>query len=453
MIKNNVINYLFVCLLLIFGILNPTNIPGYLFSTFLFSVFATITIRKFLREEQSKSKKKLLVLIYFFSVLFIIYVFAFKKQEITATLIGLVLGLLASFLNKYLEDYKLLIIATLLVFLITAIINGDKVRRLISIEPQAKTYLNDQLSFLRVAYLVESGSDYYAANEKAITEDGRIFTIPLEIWGWRLPTYSYVWAYLPGNVGISAYWLFILLASCFIYISFQIAKIFIQPSLAVLSSYILFPYMHFAARDVAFLEIEWWGLIFFTFGLYFLLKKRYSISSVFFFVALIFREIFMIPILGILFLLALSRDWRVFSKISFCLIAFFLFWVFHYLQASKFIGLGMSTLVPRDHPWGTFLLMQTLSYASWEYLMVNTRPFVISIITTTIFAAGAFVKKNLSLPLLIIGFAPLCMALAILKIGTPPYDDYWGISYVPLVLITLPVFIFNGFKFKQPRSA
>lgn len=81
--------------------------------------------------------------------------------------------------------------------------------------------------------------------------------------------------------------------------------------------------------------------------------------------------------------------------------------------------------------------------------MVNTRPFLISILAATIFAAGAFVKKNLSLPLLIIVVAPFCMALAIIKIGTPPYDDYWGISYVPLVLIALPVFIFNGFKFKH----
>lgn len=447
MIKNKLISFLFVSSLLILGLLNPANSFDYFISFTLFTLFHTNFLLYFLSQTRSHEKKLFLLYLTFLLSGFIFIVF--QKNDPLIPSLSIFLGLSLSFLLRTFNSGRVLLISVVLTFIVTSVINGGDVRKLISQEPEARTYFNDQLSFLRVAYLVESGEDHYSAQNRAFTEDGRSLSIPKEIWGWRLPTYSYVWAWLPGKAGLSTYWLFIALSVVFLIVTYKLSKLFLDANFAVLSSYLILPYFHFPARDVAFLEMEWWGLIFFTMGLYFILKKDYLWSTLLFTIALLFRELFAIPIITILLLMLLFKISRGVLSAMISLSIFIAFWCIHYYFVGKYIGWGIESLKPRYHPWGWFFLLQTLSYASWEYSLYNLRPFLLSFVSLIVLTTAGVFKRLLTLPLLIITLVPLSMSAAILKIGTPPYDDYWGVSYVPLILIANTILTFKARNLKN----
>ncbi len=448
---NNILNFAIVSSLLILGSLNPASKLDYFFSVFTFALFLTNILLLFLRGLKTK-EAIMLILIYVISLFLFVTIFVHQKREFMIPIYSFVSALLITAIFRRFDASKLLVLSILSAFIVTSFTNSSKLREVISAEPKPRTYFNDQLSFLKVAYLVESGKNYYSAFEKAITEDGRKFTIPMQVWGWRLPTFAYIWAFLPGTAGPTSYWLFIALSLGFFFISFKLAEIFLPSFLAVLSVYLVFPYFHFAARDVAFLEIEWWGLIFFTFGIYSLLKKNYNFSSLFFLLSITIREIFVIPLLTILLLLILYSNFKAALKLLAALLAFLIFWSLHYFQVSRYTGVSLESLQPRDHPLSTFFLLQTLSYASWEYLVFNFRPFLLSFAALVTLTLTFVIRKTISFPIVVISLVPLSMALAILKIGTPPYDDYWGISYIPLVLLSLPILIFKAFELKKNKS-
>ncbi len=426
---------------LLLGLLNPAS---KLDEIATFSMFGLLLLY-FLDIQKCLMKVKiyfaLVIMICSFFLVFLVN----NKYDLLFVLAGAFLGMvLFGFYKKFFRDkLEYFIVVIIGIFLITAFWNAGDLRHQISVEPIAGTYVDDKLSFLRVAYLVRGGLDYYAANEKAILEDGRIGSLPLQVWGWRMPTYAYLWAILPGNVGLSTHATFLLLTCVYFLISFRITKLFIQENYAILVPYLAFPYFHYAARTLAFLEIEWWSVIIFVVGIYFLFLKKLIVSVVLLGTALFLRELYVVSLIFMASVYFLERKIKYYFTIVFIGIMFLLFWFVHLIQVTRYVDFDLNLLAGRGHPFGTFLLQQTLAYGAGEYLIFEYRPFLILVLLSFFSFCSLLFKRKLELDLKILGVSGLTLILAVLKIGTTPNDDYWGAIFMPIIFILAPALLFG----------
>lgn len=438
------LKYFFVNFLLIFGILNPKGFIDVFISYFLLGNLLIYFLRYQFEETKriDINTKKILYAIFLLSIILsLLSISIWKPDFFNIAALSLILGITLSTL-LFLQISKrpiILVFSVILIFIFTSVINSGDLRRSISFEPAAETYFRDYFSFLKVFYLVERGYDYYPAHVKAHHEDARFDYVPQQIWGWRLPTYAYLWAAFPGSGGVSIYIFFIVLSSMALFFSYEIAKIFIDKNLSVLSPYLIFPYFHFAARDVAFLEMEWWSVCFMILGIYYFIRKKLLLATLLLIMTVLVRETFVIPMILIAIISLASKRFKHFFYLFSVGIIFIGFLIFHFLMVTEYIPRSIKSLEPRDHPIGLFFLQQTFSYGSWEYLLFNLRPFLLLSLLNLISGTILFIRKRFSFELTVLLISAFSLLIAALKIGTPPFDDYWGAAFVPLILITTPI--------------
>lgn len=213
------------------------------------------------------------------------------------------------------------------------------VRQSIKKEPADKSYIADELDYLKTFYLLKKGSGYYQARYEAQKniagkEEERVWT--KDIWGWRLPFVFYFWKLFAKN-GLGIFNLFIILSACFFLSSYLIVKKFVKNNFALLSTVILLPYFLNAIKSTSFLFIAWWGMFFFAFGLMFFYYNHLFLSSFFFILAVISREHFIIPLASMFVLSVIFKK----SKLVFLIpiIAFFLMILLHVHNVSSFVPL------------------------------------------------------------------------------------------------------------------
>ena len=430
--------YVLSCAFALFGLINPQAKIDVLY-VFLFSFLLT-----YLLHSQQKRNKVFLLgwALALFTALFAYFIY--RLELLAPVFISILAGIIYFFiLRNTVKNLNNIFVAHLIIFfLISSYFNSYALRSEISKEPLPKSYFNDYLGFLRNFYLVEKGYSYYEGLVITHTEDGRSSTLPQKVWNWRLPTYAYLWKIFPGTGGLSVYVFFLALSSTALYFTYQIGRVFLSPNQAVLVPYVLLPYFHFAARDLSFLEMEWWALPFSIFAVFFYLKDRFVLTFISATFALLLRELFLIPVVTFLVLSIFSKNYKKAMTFFISITIILALLGGHYIKVTSLIPRTLESFRPDFQPFDPYIFQQTLSYGSVDYLFFRFRPFLALLILTPFILAINFYRRKISLNLLLIPLTALSMAIFTLKFASKD-ADYWGVTYVPLLLISIVFLLFR----------
>ena len=435
-------NFFLVAVFLLLGILNPAK--GNLADLFIgFFIFGFCT-----HSVLNRYNNRLIVSLFLVFASWVIfdYIKGFAFIVIFASLAGIFLAL---FLEKLKYAQKLTIWILIGVFLIDASLISKELREFLRRDLPQYTYNNDPSVFLRTYQLMEHDIGYYESFKTAMLGrfDNQIF--PQDIWGWRLPTLFLIWKLIPGKYGLSIYILFVTLASLILLTAFNIGKKYLGFPLGLLSSYLIFPYLHYGARDQMFLETEWWSVFLFIFGLYFLLENKNIWAMLFFTLTVLIRELYVLP-LGLMMVYSLFRERKLLPIFVIPLFSFSILFIYHAYRVNYYIPSRETIIALRTVSDGLLFVQQTLSFASWEYLLFDVRPFSVLLLTATIGCLFLIkTKYKLDGKILLIAYLPF--PIAFLRFGTLPYNDYWGILYVPLTIISAPMIL--GFIKRKNTNA
>lgn len=433
--------YKISCAFALFGLLNPQSKFDIL-QIFLF----TFLISHLLYSQQKRNRALLTIwTLTLFAALFSYFVYL-PEYSTLASLFALAGVIYFFILKRVIKSLnKIFIVHLIIFFLVSSFINSHSIRSIIAEEPAPKSYFNDYLGFLRNFYLVEKGYGYYDGLVIVHTEDGRSSTIPQKVWNWRLPTYAYFWKIFPGTGGLSVYFFFLVLSTLALYFAYRIGRVFLNPYQAILVPYILLPYFHFAARDLSFLAMEWWALSFLIFAVFFYLKNRLFLTFISTTITLLLRELFLIPIVIFMILSIFSKGYKK-ATVFFSSIANFLtFLGLHYQNVTTFIPRKLESFQPDVQAFDLYIFQQTLSYGSIDYLFFRFRLFLISLVLAVLLLAISIYRRRISANLLLVPLTVLSMTIFTLKFGTKD-ADYWGVTYVPLLLISLVILAFRNFS-------
>lgn len=355
-------------------------------------------------------------------------------------------GIYAYFLLKYFSRWPTLIVFHLILFfLISSFLNSSTLRTTVSKEPQANTYSNDYLAFLRNYYLVEKGYNYYDALVLSHTQDVRSNELPPNFWNWRMPTYVYLWQIFPGTGGYPVYLFFLLISSSTMLVVYWTTSQFLDKKISVLSPYLVLPYFHFAARDISFLAMEWFGLFFVLVTLFFVLKRKFILIFISGLLAALLRETFIVYILSLTALSFIFKKYKIAAALILSFSIFLVFLIIHVLRVYNYIptkGFSLENLIHQINP---LVVQQTLAYASQDYLLIRLRPFLIALTVTLLCLAILLYRKRLNFELLILPISSLCMVLVTASLANLE-ADYWGITFVPLILISSLILSFKTFS-------
>jgi len=344
-----------------------------------------------------------------------------------------VTGALVTFLLK--SFAKIALIFLILVYLANSwFISGDLRFFLTHDIP----YNNDPGVLLATYKSVENGRDYYESYKQAQLGRFSQSIIPGDIWGWRLPTIFYIWKIMPGGT-LSIYVLYLILAATVLYVAFLINRMFLPENLALLSPYLIFPYLHFAARDQMLLETEWWATFLFIISIYLLNKKKLFLTTVFLSLTLMVRELFILPV-GLMLVFSILKNKRLAPVFLIPLCGFLILFVYHIWRVSRYIDATGTLFTARLISNGVFFVQQTFAFASWEYLLYQIRPLALLAILAIVGTLN-LIRTKKYFEGIILSLALLPFPISFLRFGTVPYNDYWGIVYVPLAIILSPLFL------------
>lgn len=433
---------IFVSIFLLLGITNPVmgNLIDIAISGFVFGL-TTYYVLGFFNKLPKGHKNFLItsVVLLVTSWTLMSKLKGFEPVYIYSSLLGYLIAALAQKL-KILE--KSAIWTLVMVFLLNSLAISSDLRTWLSLDIP---YNNDPGLFLETYRQVENGTDYYEAFKNALLGRFDQSLIPQDVWSWRLPTIFYFWKFLPGN-SLSIYFLYLFTSAAVLFTATSLAKKFLDPHLAFLSAYLIFPYLHFGSRDQMFLVTEWWAAFLFIFAIFSLIKNKQSFSAnkifpaaVFLSLTLMIREMFILPV-SLLLIYSIVKDKKLIPVFLIPIFLFLSLLAYHVFRASDYIDAASTLFSARTVPNGFFFLQQTLAFASWEYALYFIRPFVIMTIAASV---GGFYllkdKKAREAIILLVGFLPF--PIAFLRFGTVPYNDYWGIVYVPTAIILSPLFL------------
>jgi len=311
----------------------------------------------------------------------------------------------------------------------------------ISHEPVLGTYTTDMQDYLRTYYEVRKGQPYYLSFAQSSIGNADRGKLPGEIWGWKLPVIFYVWSFLPGPDGVSIYFWFLLLVLAVLYASYKLAYKFVG-KFAILSPYMLASYFVLPLTDHTLFQVEWWALCFFILGLTSLIYRKKMLALIFFFLCIFTRELFLFHLLMLALVYCSFRRFRdlwIFVLPAVSLAVFYIF--VHLPNVYGFESFGSINNWWRTNWYrGWYLVRPTLSYASWNYFVYNLHPLRIFFALSS---AGLLAKlcltKNRQVALLaLVSFLPFFVFIFFGGIQTK-WQDYWGIYYIPLSIIFVPI--------------
>jgi len=285
--------------------------------------------------------------------------------------------------------------------------------------------------------LVEEGVNYYSAFNNAVRSDSRGGYLTKDIFVWRLPTVFYFWSFFVNN-GFGIGILFIALSSASLYCVYKITNNILSP--IILAPYYLDAYYY----ETSFLFTEWWGLFFFIFGLTALLYTRNKLTIIFLALSILTRELFIIPVILMAIISFLKKTNRlIFLKILFI---FLVFYFEHYtlVQSQDVITIAKSPL-SRIHGFDFRQVQREIAFSMRQYPLLNFRlPLIFAISTPLILFIKYLTTKKLKYLYLLSAFS----LLFITPFSGVIYNDYWGITFMPLVIAFCPL-IFSSFNFKR----
>lgn len=329
------------------------------------------------------------------------------------------------------------LVLTLIFLLFFAYQYGEPVRNELAAD-LGNEYTTDMRGFLKTYQLMKSGINFHQAFEIGITGSLEIFELDLA--GWREPFLFHLWSLLPGN-GISIYILWTTILLLVLAASYLTATKFLPEHYAVLSPFLLLPYLFYPLYDLALLQPEWWGVSFLILALPFYFYRHYFVAGVFFALSLASREMFFVPIFSLIIISFIKNGFRPTFKLVLPMIGFLIYYISYYLPPILSEDQG---LIRPIRPGSPIFMNKTIAYSTWNYLLGPIRPIIwIGSLTTLIlvFNSVKFVKSIFTNLELLALYLPTILALLIIGLvgRMTQWHDYWGVYFVPLLIIVTPI--------------
>lgn len=299
---------------------------------------------------------------------------------------------------------------------------------LVKSKPMPKQYRSDEFVFLRTFYLVKEGINYYTAYNDSVRQNSSGQYAYKSVFEWRLPTVFYFWALFASN-GLGIGILFIILSSLTLICVYKITENILSP--IILAPYYLDAYYY----QTSFLFTEWWGLFFFIFGITSLLNNHKKLTIIFLSFSILTRELFIIPIIFMTLISFLFKKNRlIFLKILFI---FLVFYSVHFaLVQNQDVLASQRNIFSRIHPFNFKQFQHEIAFSMRQYPLLNFRlPLIIAISTPLIL----FIKYLLSKKLKYLYLLSAISLLFITPFSGNIYNDYWGITFMPLCLAFFPL--------------
>ena len=151
------------------------------------------------------------------------------------------------------------------------------------------------------------------------------------------------------------------------------------------------------------------------------------------------RELFILPV-GLMLVFSIFKNKRLAPVFLIPLCGFLILFVYHIWRVSRYIDATGTLFTARLISNGVFFVQQTFAFASWEYLLYQIRPLALLAILAIVGTLN-LIRTKKYFEGIILSLALLPFPISFLRFGTVPYNDYWGIVYVPLAIILSPLFL------------
>ncbi|MEW6188863.1 MAG: hypothetical protein AB1466_01940 [Actinomycetota bacterium] len=339
-----------------------------------------------------------------------------------------------------------LLIFILLSFVVNATIFNTFVLKRVSFEPAPEGYAFDGFLYLKTFYLMKRGHGYYRAFGMAFDQDRRLTGTPPAIFGWRLPTIFWIWStLLPANGTYLnyAFTFFSLLCICS---TFIFARKFIPDEWALLASFLLAPYLLYAAMSFWFPFAEYWGFFFALFSLTFFCYHKQFESALFALLAVLTRELMIfVPVAGLLASVSSKNRKKIIIWIL-PLVCFSIFFMIHYLAVKPKLVHAPFDLSAWLHG-GFGFVKSTLGFGLNFFAKGEMLKFLLLFLALL----GVLMLPRRGEKMIFM--ACLLLPVFIFFIVGGPWRDYWGIIYMPFILIYAPMFFGNlsGYPLFNPK--
>jgi hypothetical protein len=274
------------------------------------------------------------------------------------------------------------------------------------------------------------GENYYVAAKPELLKQG----FPIRsTFNWRLPTYAWLFALLPGPWGIQS--LLVLLSAFGLALHFHAEQSLQGLAAAVVSSFLLIGVVKWSVDGLAFYTQELWASVFILISIGASARKETGWRIVFIatgLAALFFREL-ALPYCGCAALFALyHRRWSEAAAWSIGIACFFAFLYWHSQQVA-------AQLSPADlqasAPGG---IRQWLKFGGLDFVLLTARlnsflirapgPVLFLYLLLTLF--GLLSVRNERLTLQVVAAASYLAAFCIVGMEV---NFYWGLMYAPLL--------------------
>jgi len=370
-------------------------------------------------------------------------IISFREKFLIPTLFLVIIFGSAYFISVFIKKptvvlpIAFLIISSLLLFWYPTWANESIISKIYR-QPIEKTYNSDAFLFLNIFYQMKS-VPFYKAYALGFARDLRFDKPPSDVFGWRMPTLFFIWHYLAKD-GYTLWLISYLLTICAVLAIYLGVKKLTNSVHGLLSVFLLTPYFGYILKTEWFLSMEWWALLFFIIATAFWLHQKYHFSYGFFLLALLTRELFLIPYLIFLIFAILTKNRRVFIFWVGIILVFTLIYGLHAFFVSQNIGFNLETVSGKRLWNGSLTFLQTiLSFGSFLYLFVDLKIFTIySLLLAAV--SPILLKKITNNNNLIILTTPYIFLISFLFIGGK-WHEYWAILAVPLIIINLPIVI------------
>ncbi len=347
-------------------------------------------------------------------------------------------------LQKVVSLCKVVLPVFVLVNLIFFILSARTQYKGINLDnPKDYEYRGDGMIFLKTYYLLKSNSNFYDTYRQATGRDNSKRQLKADVFTWRLPTIFYFWRLfaINGYQILIIYWI---LAFLFLLSIFFLLKRLSGIIASWLGVILILPYFagNLWYKD-SFLFTEWWSLFFFIIGLTFFIYKKYRVAWFILLFSVLIRELILIPLICFLIWSLLEKRNRLFFTTIVAI--FIIFFVLHYsLVISSFNNNreSMTTfnlLLHRFHPFVRLGFLRMTAFSFWSYpfikFRVNLILFVIGLVSLLKYLVSHWEKLDDKFYIYISSWSFL---LVLPFITSSLENDYWGILFMPILLITVP---------------
>lgn len=369
----------------------------------------------------------------------IIIIFLFRHKFSSSALFVLAPFVFSYLISFFYKQINFLVIFIFLALICTTIFihsftTDNSILNVINQKPITKGYNSDNILFLNVLYQMDH-LNFYQAYTKAFEDDIRFDKSPSDIIGWRLPTIFYIWHYL----GLKNFnlWLFSYAVTVIgIFSIYYYAKSFEGEKIGLAAVFLTTPYFGYVLSSEWFLGMEWWSLLLFLIGSLFWVYQKVIPSFLFFLIAILVRELLLIPYLVFLVFTIFSKNKQHFLFWLIVITTFLGFYIVHINFVLDNVIKAKIISSSRLFGGGINFLQTIFSFGSFNYLVVDLKIFSFYFLLSALFILIKIPKITNHYILT----APYILLLAFLVLGGK-WREYWGILAIPLIIVNLPIII------------